>query len=95
MPLQALNPLKPLSDFGQTIASVATAAGSAIASGAQMATGQKSTPSITGFFASNILVILGLLLIVAGLFSFDKTRELVVSSGKAAGGLVSKAALAA
>lgn len=39
----------------------------------------------TSFLSRGILIVLGLLLVGAGLFSFDKTRELVVSGAKRAG----------
>lgn len=45
--------------------------------------------------SSLIMVILGLLLVAAGIFSFDKTRELVVTSAKHGARLAEGAAAAA
>lgn len=41
-------------------------------------------PSVGSFIftSKNVIILLGLLLIAAGLFSFDKTRELVVGAAK-------------
>jgi hypothetical protein len=37
-----------------------------------------------GSIANFVLIILGLLFIAAGIFSFDKTREVITKAGKAA-----------
>lgn len=52
--------------------------------------------TVTSAFLSskNVIILLGLLLIAAGLFTFDKTKELVVSTAKA-GVKAGSAALAA
>jgi hypothetical protein len=88
MPLPSLNPLpglnlNSLGDFASSVANVAT--------GGTVGTGPipnqnnpapaSSSPTVTKY----VTIILGLLLIAAGIFSFDKTRELVVSAGKKAG----------
>lgn len=75
MALSGLSDLSgALSGASTTAASAATTAASTVAA---------STPSwLTGSLAQITLIILGLLLIAAGIFSFDKTKELVISGAK-------------
>lgn len=40
---------------------------------------------LTGKLAQGAVIVLGLLLVAAGLFSFQKTREILVSGAKTAG----------
>ena len=58
-------------------ASTAANAATAVVTGGAVT----STTQLTKY----VLIGLGVLLVAAGIFSFDKTRELVVSGGKVAG----------
>lgn len=50
---------------------------------------------VSAFFSStNVMIMLGLLLIAAGIFSFDKTRELVVNTAGSAARVAGSAAAA-
>lgn len=79
-----LNSLAPLAAIGTQAQSDISKSASAVSSNAaNIATGglwSLSTLSPTRI----VMVILGLLLIAAGIFSFDKTRELVVEGAKVA-----------
>lgn len=75
MPLGTLDPLAALA------ALEAPAPASTPANQAAPATG----PSwLSTKYSQVVVVVLGLLLIAAGLFSFDKTREVIVSGAKTA-----------
>lgn len=74
--LTSLSSLSSLSNSASTAASAASTAASAASSAAS-------------FFGSRtladwILILLGLLLIAAGIFSFDKVRETIIEAGKTA-----------
>lgn len=51
------------------------------------ATAAKLNPvaAVSSSITNYVIIILGLLLVAAGIFSFDKTREIVVNTAKAAG----------
>lgn len=70
--LPSLDALQPLTDEATSVAStVAKAAANA------------AVPSfLTGGLTNYVFIGLGFLLIAAGIFSFDKTRELVVDAAK-------------
>ena len=68
--LQALNPLS-----SQTWATGATATAASALTGPSWLASNLAKVTVIG---------LGLLLIAAGIFSFDKTRDIVVSAGKTA-----------
>lgn len=80
-PLSSLNPLTPLSS--DTISTLENATGATIAGAA--------ASGASAWLGRGIIIVVGLILIAAGVFSFDKTREVLVSAGKTAG----KAAAAA
>lgn len=77
--LDALNTLRSL-DPAAAVGNAAVGAASAVA-GAVSGSGTNSGPS---YISRIVIIILGLMLIAAGIFSFDKTRELVVEGAKAA-----------
>jgi hypothetical protein len=80
MPLNPTAPLSQLSQIGDSLSSTAQVA-------AAMATGQDPTAPLKSGSSSltqYVIIGLGLLLIAAGLFSFDKTRDLIVTAGKTA-----------
>lgn len=80
MPLPELNSLPTLGDFGQAAKDAATAAAKAAATGALPGTGL-----IFGFSAGNIvIIILGLLLIAAGIFSIKEVKETAGTVAKVA-----------
>jgi hypothetical protein len=71
-PLLSLNPLTAVSDAGN-------AAASAAASAALSAV----TPAwLTGNAAKYTVILLGMLFVAAGLFSFDKSREVILETAK-------------
>ncbi len=73
-------PLLPnLPSLQGAASSAASAAGSAVSAVTN------ADSFLSGKETQIVLIILGMLLIAAGIFSFDKTRELVVKAGKAAG----------
>lgn len=75
--LSQLAPLQTLEDNVSTVA------------GAFESSAKAATSGIVGPVSTlehYVIIILGLILIVAGLFQFDRTRELVVSGAKAAAG---------
>jgi len=81
VPLQPLDSLDSLENLGSQAASTAGSAASAavnVATGGLVGSGPIPGPT------QIVMIILGLIFIVAGLFSFDKTRDLVVKAGKAA-----------
>lgn len=79
---------KLIIDPGAFGVDIGAAAGNAAATGKSVTdaiTGASESSSFFGITLTNIVIIvLGLLLITAGLFSFDKTRELVVTGAKTA-----------
>lgn len=75
--LTQLSPLSPLSSLGSAAVDAATAA----ATGGASTVASALLPSWSG---RAVVIILGLLLIAAGIFSFDSTRKLVVEGTKAA-----------
>lgn len=88
--LMSLPSLDDLSSIGDSLSSAASTAASAAGSAASAAGSAVSTGVQKALFggltlSQIVIIVLGLLLIAAGIFSFDKTRELVVSAGKAAG----------
>ncbi len=79
--LPGLPSLPTLQNIGSAASSAASSTASAVANAAvTAATGGavNSTSSLTKY----VMIGLGVLFIAAGIFSFDKTRELVVSTGK-------------
>lgn len=79
--MSTLAPLPNLAGL-QSAGSTAASAASAVAStAATVATGGLLG---SGNLTKYVMILLGLLLIAAGIFSFDKTRELVVSATKTA-----------
>lgn len=75
--------LSPLSDISGALQSIGILQSNAPVEA--MVTGQAAPPDwLTGKLAQVSLILLGLLLIGAGLFSFDKTREMIVTGAKAA-----------
>lgn len=85
--LGALNPLSSLSSIDTAISAVSPEAGAVIA-GANAGAAVSGAPTSGGLFGVTlgrvVIILLGLLLIAAGIFSFDKTRELVVEAGRTA-----------
>lgn len=77
MNLTALPTLPDLS-IGSAVGAAVDAATAAATVGHDPAT--ETVPSLTKY----VIILLGLLLIAAGIFSFDKTKELIVAGGKAA-----------
>jgi LPXTG-motif cell wall-anchored protein len=67
-----------------SIADAASSAATSVAQSAAQAADQATLGIFTGNTTKYVMIILGLLLIAAGIFSFDKTRELIVQGGKAA-----------
>lgn len=98
-----LNPLKVLTDItGIGAGQAGTAAGTKVGQDpvGSIGSGVSSGISVGNFIGSIsltqiIMVILGLLLIAAGIFSFDKTRELVVQGAKTAKSAATAVAAAA
>jgi predicted transporter len=84
MPLTQLNSLDSLSDITGKVSSAVSDAASSAASSAV----NTVSTGVTGWFANYggrlVMIVLGLLLIGAGVFSFDKTREIAVRAGELA-----------
>lgn len=76
-----------------TIASSAGDAASAVVDAAASATGA-AADAVGQPLTKYVVIAVGLLLIAAGIFSFDKTRELIVQAGKTAGKAAGTAAAA-
>ncbi len=87
--------LPSLSDVGSAVSNASSAVASAATSAASSVAGTAAT-AIFGIPLTNaVMIVVGLLLIAAGIFSFDKTRELIVKAGKAAAKGTEAAATAA
>ncbi len=86
--MATLPPLPSLPGFSD-LTDTATKAGAAAASAVD------AVQNVGNFLdtktSSIVMIVLGLLLIAAGIFSFDKTRELIVKGGKAAGAVAAAA----
>lgn len=81
--LSPLSPLAPLTSIdASTIGDIASAATSAASSAAGDAVSAGSQFFFGVKLSNLIIILLGLLLIAAGIFSFDKTRELVMPAVK-------------
>jgi hypothetical protein len=87
--LPSLGPLATQAITGQTAEGTPS---SSVSGGGAATTDAGTTPGvlasagkfITFLMSGNfVLIVIGLLLVAAGIFSFDKTRELVVSGTKA------------
>jgi hypothetical protein len=76
-----LTSLDSLSSIGDALGS---AASSAAKTAASVATGGASDLVLGDKLTRGVVIVLGLLLVAAGLFSFEKTREIVVQAGKTA-----------
>lgn len=78
----ALPSLPTLSDLASSIAAnqIVPGLGDAVALG----TGQATSSGTTSNLTRAIVIILGLLFIAAGIFSFDKVREVIVQTGRTA-----------
>lgn len=83
-----LSTLAQLADLGYSYQNQDPSVG-AVTSGNPQAVAQSQVNQASSPWSISVpkvvLIVLGLLFIAAGIFSFDKTRELVVSAGKKAG----------
>lgn len=81
-PLTALGALPSLSP--ETQQSMSDAASSAASTVASVVTG-----GVSGLFTvKNIMVLIGILLIAAGVFSFEKTKDVILTTAKGAAAAV-------
>jgi hypothetical protein len=96
----SLDTLSPLPSLESSLPSLDKFATTAIDTAKDAALGSLLPPILQplGWLGFNkttiVMVIVGLLLIAAGIFSFDKTRELVVTTGKHVGKAAELAAAA-
>jgi len=78
--MTSLAPLNALEDLTSRASAVASSATSAASSAVSNAGAMLPTPSN---LTKAVMIILGLLLVAAGIFSFDKTKTFVVNAAKA------------
>lgn len=84
MALDSLSPLNPLSSVSGPIATAVTGAVSDAVSGAV----SNATSGITDWFSAHlgqiVCILLGLMLVAAGIFQFDKVQQTVGYAARAA-----------
>jgi hypothetical protein len=76
--------LPSLSELTSIAGPVGTVVGAAAQTAANAVTGDSSSSVLPSWGGRAVVIILGLLLIAAGIFSFDSTRKLVVEGTKTA-----------